>query len=196
VPACNSPARRAARGANTNPPSRWRRPAAARHATASCAAPPSPTSRTISSTLQSHGDPEPAWTRGLHFAHLLPTGATHITCPLDGLTPESRKPRRVQGFRFKRMKGFEPSTFAMARRRSSQLSYIRAVAHSSPQAAGRVTSLSAEPGSLSAAPGSLSGRAPRAPYPLNVERPASPNGSSRSRTASRNPCSAACCWKA
>jgi ketosteroid isomerase-like protein len=26
----------------------------------------------------------------------------------------------------KRMKGFEPSTFAMARRRSSQLSYIRA----------------------------------------------------------------------
>ena len=27
----------------------------------------------------------------------------------------------------KRMKGFEPSTFAMARRRSSQLSYIRAV---------------------------------------------------------------------
>ena len=27
-----------------------------------------------------------------------------------------------------RMKGFEPSTFAMARRRSSQLSYIREVA--------------------------------------------------------------------
>ena len=27
----------------------------------------------------------------------------------------------------KRMKGFEPSTFAMARRRSSQLSYIRAL---------------------------------------------------------------------
>jgi hypothetical protein len=27
----------------------------------------------------------------------------------------------------KRMKGFEPSTFAMARRRSSQLSYIRKV---------------------------------------------------------------------
>ena len=28
----------------------------------------------------------------------------------------------------KRMKGFEPSTFAMARRRSSQLSYIRVLA--------------------------------------------------------------------
>jgi hypothetical protein len=27
----------------------------------------------------------------------------------------------------KRMKGFEPSTFAMARRRSSQLSYIRTI---------------------------------------------------------------------
>jgi hypothetical protein len=33
----------------------------------------------------------------------------------------------LQGFRGKRMKGFEPSTFAMARRRSSQLSYIRTV---------------------------------------------------------------------
>ena len=32
-----------------------------------------------------------------------------------------------RGFCLKRMKGFEPSTFAMARRRSSQLSYIRAV---------------------------------------------------------------------
>ena len=30
-------------------------------------------------------------------------------------------------FTVKRMKGFEPSTFAMARRRSSQLSYIRKV---------------------------------------------------------------------
>lgn len=43
------------------------------------------------------------------------------------LVPESRKPRDLQGFRVKRMKGFEPSTFAMARRRSSQLSYIRKV---------------------------------------------------------------------
>src|SRR6476646_1205373 len=32
------------------------------------------------------------------------------------------------------MKGFEPSTFAMARRRSSQLSYIRASGHSSLRA--------------------------------------------------------------
>jgi len=47
------------------------------------------------------------------------------------------------------MKGFEPSTFAMARRRSSQLSYIRAVAHSSPQADGRVTSLLTKPGRAS-----------------------------------------------
>jgi hypothetical protein len=50
------------------------------------------------------------------------------------------------------MKGFEPSTFAMARRRSSQLSYIREVAHSSPQATGRVTSRSAEPVSLRPSP--------------------------------------------
>jgi hypothetical protein len=42
-------------------------------------------------------------------------------------TLESKKPRYLQGFRSKRMKGFEPSTFAMARRRSSQLSYIRAL---------------------------------------------------------------------
>ena len=35
------------------------------------------------------------------------------------------KPPDFRGFRTERMKGFEPSTFAMARRRSSQLSYIR-----------------------------------------------------------------------
>jgi uncharacterized protein YndB with AHSA1/START domain len=35
-------------------------------------------------------------------------------------------PAQLQAFHRKRMKGFEPSTFAMARRRSSQLSYIRA----------------------------------------------------------------------
>jgi hypothetical protein len=40
--------------------------------------------------------------------------------PLDFLSlTEARRSRR------KRMKGLEPSTFAMARRRSSQLSYIR-----------------------------------------------------------------------
>ncbi|CAN5326370.1 hypothetical protein BH23ACT9_BH23ACT9_07830 [soil metagenome] len=32
--------------------------------------------------------------------------------------------------------------------------------------------------------------------PLNVEGPASPKGSSRSRTAWRKPPAAACCWKA
>jgi hypothetical protein len=35
--------------------------------------------------------------------------------------------RADRGSALKRMKGFEPSTFAMARRRSSQLSYIRAI---------------------------------------------------------------------
>jgi hypothetical protein len=43
--------------------------------------------------------------------------------------------RDQRGVLSKRMKGFEPSTFAMARRRSSQLSYIRASGHSSPRAA-------------------------------------------------------------
>ncbi len=37
----------------------------------------------------------------------------------------------------KRMKGFEPSTFAMARRRSSQLSYIRECATFYPAQPGR-----------------------------------------------------------
>ena len=40
---------------------------------------------------------------------------------------ERQNPRDYRGFCVKRMKGFEPSTFAMARRRSSQLSYIRKV---------------------------------------------------------------------
>ncbi len=43
-------------------------------------------------------------------------------------TSKRQKPPDYRGFCLKRMKGFEPSTFAMARRRSSQLSYIRAVA--------------------------------------------------------------------
>jgi hypothetical protein len=81
---------------------------------------------------------------------------------------------------FKRMKGFEPSTFAMARRRSSQLSYIRVSAHSSPR----------RPWTPA-----RHARAPAA-YPLKVERPTSPKGSSRSRTASRKPFSAASRWKA
>ena len=40
--------------------------------------------------------------------------------------------RREQACRHKRMKGLEPSTFCMASRRSSQLSYIRATADYSP----------------------------------------------------------------
>jgi hypothetical protein len=40
---------------------------------------------------------------------------------------KTTKPPEIRGFCLKRMKGFEPSTFAMARRRSSQLSYIRKV---------------------------------------------------------------------
>jgi len=39
--------------------------------------------------------------------------------------PKTRKPRSRGAFRSKRMKGLEPSTFCMASRRSSQLSYIR-----------------------------------------------------------------------
>ena len=35
------------------------------------------------------------------------------------------QPAHVQGIREKRLKGFEPSTFCMASRRSSQLSYSR-----------------------------------------------------------------------
>jgi hypothetical protein len=41
-------------------------------------------------------------------------------------SPQSEKSRAEQGFSEKRMKGLEPSTFCMASRRSSQLSYIRA----------------------------------------------------------------------
>jgi predicted RNA binding protein YcfA (HicA-like mRNA interferase family) len=43
----------------------------------------------------------------------------------EQFTAETTKPPEIWGFCLKRMKGFEPSTFAMARRRSSQLSYIR-----------------------------------------------------------------------
>ena len=44
--------------------------------------------------------------------------------------PETAKAPGVRGFREERMKGLEPSTFCMASRRSSQLSYIRAAASS------------------------------------------------------------------
>src|SRR6476661_4038252 len=39
--------------------------------------------------------------------------------------PGTTKPPRQRGFRSKRLKGLEPSTFCMASRRSSQLSYSR-----------------------------------------------------------------------
>src|SRR6476469_5174326 len=47
--------------------------------------------------------------------------------PLTG----HRKAPPERGFRSKRLKGFEPSTFCMASRRSSQLSYSRIGGHSS-----------------------------------------------------------------
>jgi hypothetical protein len=54
---------------------------------------------------------------------------SHQTSCTEG-SRDSPRPRSVGdsvcGSFEKRMKGFEPSTFAMARRRSSQLSYIRA----------------------------------------------------------------------
>jgi hypothetical protein len=42
----------------------------------------------------------------------------------DVLGP-NKKPSDLEGFRAKRLKGLEPSTFCMASRRSSQLSYSR-----------------------------------------------------------------------
>ena len=53
----------------------------------------------------------------------LPTPHTTLNCPQSPDTCVQHVPRH----NIKRMKGFEPSTFAMARRRSSQLSYIRKV---------------------------------------------------------------------
>ncbi len=38
-----------------------------------------------------------------------------------------KKPRHYQGFHKERLKGLEPSTFCMASRRSSQLSYSRVI---------------------------------------------------------------------
>ena len=44
-----------------------------------------------------------------------------------GHADEVKKPCELQGFSKKRLKGLEPSTFCMASRRSSQLSYSRMV---------------------------------------------------------------------
>ena len=45
---------------------------------------------------------------------------------LSKRTSETKKPCEMQGFYEERLKGLEPSTFCMASRRSSQLSYSRA----------------------------------------------------------------------
>ena len=71
-------------------------------------------------------------------AHVKPTGGARcgqvahaVVSALSG--PESRKPR-FHGALDKRLKGLEPSTFCMASRRSSQLSYSRiAAAEYSPR---------------------------------------------------------------
>jgi hypothetical protein len=101
------------------------------------------------------------------------------------------------------MKGFEPSTFAMARRRSSQLSYIRATRIILPGAAAVRPGVVAGARPRTPAPSIAAARRPRpgrapamAAQPLKLERPKSPKGSSRSRTASRKPASAARRWKA
>src|SRR5688572_9878790 len=56
-------------------------------------------------------------------------GATAAFCNSDrsyvGSTPWNDEGPPVAGPRKERMMGFEPTTYAMARRRSSQLSYIR-----------------------------------------------------------------------
>jgi hypothetical protein len=44
---------------------------------------------------------------------------------MRGPAPETAKARSASGLSVKRLKGFEPSTFCMASRRSSQLSYSR-----------------------------------------------------------------------
>jgi hypothetical protein len=67
-------------------------------------------------------------------------------------TERLHKTPDYQGFRVKRMKGFEPSTFAMARRRSSQLSYIRKGAYSTLNALARVAVRATARGSASASP--------------------------------------------
>jgi hypothetical protein len=43
-----------------------------------------------------------------------------------GTDAEKQKTPRQRGFQGKRLMGFEPTTFCMASRRSSQLSYSRA----------------------------------------------------------------------
>ena len=111
----------------------------------------------------------------------LPAPQPRLDCPGS---PETRVRDHPRLHKTERMKGFEPSTFAMARRRSSQLSYIREVAGILAPAP-KVGPAPTWAGGRRVGRSALEGRGPW-----------SPKGSSRSRTASRKPASAARRWKA
>ena len=57
---------------------------------------------------------------------LVPVSGTRGRKSRQRRNPENKKTPPKQGFLIKRLKGLEPSTFCMASRRSSQLSYSRA----------------------------------------------------------------------
>ncbi len=59
-------------------------------------------------------------------------GHKGATRPTAALPPRTQKTPPERGFRVKRLMGFEPTTFCMASRRSSQLSYSRANGEYSP----------------------------------------------------------------
>ena len=69
------------------------------------------------------------------------TGPSCTTSTATTWRPSSTGPERPRGVSEERMKGLEPSTFCMASRRSSQLSYIRG----SRQSTGRDEALQAAP---------------------------------------------------
>jgi hypothetical protein len=73
-----------------------------------------------------------------HRPRLVPERGTPESQPPPRSRPYVAKPGALRALLKKRMKGFEPSTFAMARRRSSQLSYIRAVRPFYPATGGGV----------------------------------------------------------
>jgi hypothetical protein len=57
--------------------------------------------------------------------------------PMSHLYKAKEKPSDLEGFPGERLKGLEPSTFCMASRRSSQLSYSREGEEYNPGAGGR-----------------------------------------------------------
>ena len=57
---------------------------------------------------------------------LVPVSGTRDRKSPPPPAPAQRKGPRLRAFSIKRLKGLEPSTFCMASRRSSQLSYSRA----------------------------------------------------------------------